>query len=63
MIIGFIMGVISVIAGAKAIDRGEEGKMKIVGGILTALAVPIMKAIYTAVVPEADVNSIMPSQF
>lgn len=61
MVIGFVMGVISVIAGAKSIDRGEEGKMKIVGGILTALAVPIMKAIYNAVVPEAQVDGIIPS--
>ena len=63
MVIGFVMGVISVIAGAKSIDRGEEGKMKIVGGILTALAVPIMKAIYNAIVPEAGIDAINPSQF
>jgi hypothetical protein len=56
--IAFIMGVISVIQGARAINRGEEGKLQIAGGVLTALAIPIMKYIYSVVVPGSGVESI-----
>jgi hypothetical protein len=57
-LIGFIMGVVAVISGFRAINRGEEGKLQIAGGIGTALAVPIMKYVYTLIVPSAGVNSI-----
>jgi hypothetical protein len=50
-LIGFIMGVVAVISGFRAINRGEEGKLQIAGGIGTALAVPIMKYVYTLIVP------------
>ena len=61
--VGFVMGVISVIAGAKAIDRGEEGKMKIVGGIMTAMAVPIMRAIYSVLLPGSGADTIQITPF
>lgn len=48
--IGFIMGVIAVIMGARSINRGEEGKLQIAGGVLTALAVPLMRFMYDKLV-------------
>jgi len=57
-LVGFIMGVIAVISGFRAINRGEEGKLQIAGGIGTALAVPIMKYVYTTIVPNAGVNNL-----
>jgi hypothetical protein len=57
-LVGFIMGVIAVISGFRAINRGEEGKLQIAGGIGTALAVPIMKYVYTMIVPSAGVNGL-----
>ena len=51
IIIGFIMGVAQVIEGWRSIDRGSEGKLKILGGVGIALAVPIMRFIYGKVMP------------
>lgn len=42
MMIGFIWGVLKVKAGWAAIDRGEEGGMKILGGVGILLSPIIM---------------------
>ncbi len=51
IVIAFIMGVAMVIEGWRSIDRGSEGKLKILGGVGVALAVPIMRFIYSKVMP------------
>lgn len=58
----FIMGTIWVVQGSLALKRGEEGKMSIVGGILTAVAVPIMRFIFNKVMPEAGIDNIRAGQ-
>lgn len=46
MLFGFLSGVVSVMSGAAAIRRGEDGKPAIIGGILIAAAPAIMRALY-----------------
>ena len=47
MLFGFLCGVISVMSGAAAIRRGEDGKSAIAGGILLAAAPAIVNALYS----------------
>ncbi|MDZ4817317.1 MAG: hypothetical protein SGI71_13795 [Verrucomicrobiota bacterium] len=47
MAVAFIWGVVKVIQGAASINRGEEGAMNIVGGLLMAAAPFIMFFVFT----------------
>ena len=44
----FIYGVISIMSGASSLDQGEEGKMKILTGLLLSCAVFIIQGAYSA---------------
>ena len=50
MLIGFIFGVICVVGGGFAVQRGDTdaGKLSIIGGLIIAGAPVIVKALFTA---------------